>query len=495
MNDNQFYWIVIKYSENTLEGVLRMYWSYESVSKILIPSLSLYYGEYVSTGIYQVVVSCPVGFISTSFESPNKCTELYGDGLRVGNEECDDGNLNYKDGWNQRNIIEDRFGCFGGSDTTKDLCFECVAGYSQSNDKRDWNRDEPSKTVNLLAFGLLFSMIIGIKTSIIISILYKRYPNSIFFYLEHIQVLLLIPTIHVYFSQEIMIFFHLIRHPFLHFDFLNVDSIISENTYYDRSDLALRQLGFRSQSAVVNLSNWIITFPVLILIYCIIYFFLEKKLHQRIKGLLMSPFRKFTNWIIPGVFIKWINLSIILLVFLSYYDVKNNDMDGSYSWSWKLSVGILGFWSTYILLTLILSVLVVFKGSLRENWVIDEFFTGLQDHKISLLYPTTSLIYKASLAIIASSKFKVSSTEALGYFLTIQILYTIFWIITMPLNNWKDNFMKITCELFIIILIIPLFYYKTTNDWTNTFTWMYISFILAISVLMTFIHLSKSILS
>ena len=468
-----------------------MAWSYTSVTKIIIPSLNLYYGQYVSTGIYQVKVSCPVGYTGSSPESPTKCTEFYGDGLRVGNEEWDDGNLNSNDGCNQRDIIESKYACYGGSSTTKDHWFEWVAGYFQSKDKRDCHRVGASKTQYILAFLLLFSVLVGIKASLLISVIKKRYPNNIFFYIENIQVLMLLPTIHMFFSQEVMSFLFLIRFPLMHFDFFKIDTYFYGTSKYDRSDLVLRQLGFRSQSAIINLTNWLFTFPMLIIVYCTIYFFLEKSIHRKIKGVIMSPLRKFTNWMTPGLFIKWINLSFILLIFISFYEVQKQGINGKNQLSWRISVGILAICAIYGILTLILSILVGFKENLRENIIIGEFFNGLKDHKTALSYPIACLLHKASLAIIASSSSSALSTEILGYFLIVQILFTIFVMTVLPLTNWKDNFIKIINELFVIALIIPLFHYKTTDSWSNTFTWVYISFILANSFIMTLSYLCK----
>ena len=50
------------------------------------------------------------------------CVPIWGDALRIGIEQWDDGNIVNRDGWSSKCSIESRFTWIGGSTTTKDTC-------------------------------------------------------------------------------------------------------------------------------------------------------------------------------------------------------------------------------------------------------------------------------------------------------------------------------------------------------------------------------------
>ena len=58
--------------------------------------------------------TCQGGNIST----PDTCTSHFGDGCRVGPEECDDANLVNGDGCSSLMVIETGYNCSGGNLTT-----------------------------------------------------------------------------------------------------------------------------------------------------------------------------------------------------------------------------------------------------------------------------------------------------------------------------------------------------------------------------------------
>jgi len=206
----------------------------------------------------------------------------------------------------------------------------------------------------------------GIKASLVLAVVKKRFPNPIKFYIEYLQILILIPVIHLFFPNKILAFFRVIRHALLQFEFMKLDGFIYGSYYYDRADFTMRSLGFRSQSAIINLTNWLIILPILFTLYCLIYFYIEKKIYQKAKGFIMSPIRRFVNWMVPGIFIHWINISFILVVFLSYYEVHNHSNKGKYKWSWYTSLLIISLWVIYIITVIILSLLMAFNEKFKD---------------------------------------------------------------------------------------------------------------------------------
>ena len=63
------------------------------MSSTLIPSQHLYYPTKVNGSPFNVESTCPFGYSGLNSSSPYLCKEVYDDGYRVGDEECDDGNI------------------------------------------------------------------------------------------------------------------------------------------------------------------------------------------------------------------------------------------------------------------------------------------------------------------------------------------------------------------------------------------------------------------
>ena len=64
------------------------------------------------------------GYITTTDPITNerKCVEICGDGLNLGEYECDDGNINNRDGCSSECIVEEGYTCQGGNFTSPDIC-------------------------------------------------------------------------------------------------------------------------------------------------------------------------------------------------------------------------------------------------------------------------------------------------------------------------------------------------------------------------------------
>jgi cysteine-rich repeat protein len=75
-------------------------------------------------------VSCSPGTYSPAGStSPTACLPRCGDGLRGGNEACDDGNISSGDGCASTCTVEAGYTCGGGSSTGRDTCSPCTAGF------------------------------------------------------------------------------------------------------------------------------------------------------------------------------------------------------------------------------------------------------------------------------------------------------------------------------------------------------------------------------
>jgi len=71
-----FYHIEAHWGETTGQAVVSLSWSYSGQTKIVIPSTSWTYPEFVSTSPFTVTVTCPSGYTGTNATNPNVCSEI-----------------------------------------------------------------------------------------------------------------------------------------------------------------------------------------------------------------------------------------------------------------------------------------------------------------------------------------------------------------------------------------------------------------------------------
>ena len=90
----------------------------------------------VGSSPIQISVSWTTGYSSSQASYPNQCHEICGDGIKVGSEQCDDGNTINNDGCQSDcTLITPGFACVGGGSGSKDICTQCLTGYIQNSDK------------------------------------------------------------------------------------------------------------------------------------------------------------------------------------------------------------------------------------------------------------------------------------------------------------------------------------------------------------------------
>ena len=123
--------------ESTSTASLILSWSYTGVSTEVIPSQHLFYPSIVPSAI-NVTSTCPFGYSGSNTSSSTICTEIWGDGYRIGTEQCDDGNSLNNDGWDQDCDIETNWVCTGGSSQNSDSCVQCTSGFEQNTNKNKW---------------------------------------------------------------------------------------------------------------------------------------------------------------------------------------------------------------------------------------------------------------------------------------------------------------------------------------------------------------------
>ena len=100
--------------------MLIMSWSYPGQTSTVVPSTSLYYPTYVYNSPFNVTVVCQPDYIKIITGLIPQCVYLWGNGIRDGDEQWDDNNIQDGDGWSSIWMVENGYSCTGGSTTAKD---------------------------------------------------------------------------------------------------------------------------------------------------------------------------------------------------------------------------------------------------------------------------------------------------------------------------------------------------------------------------------------
>ena len=135
-NYHNFYY---KYQQSVGGSESVFEWSSPSTSRQVIPTTYFYVTTLVGSSPYQITVNWPTGYTGSDPTSPTAWKEVWGDGIKVGTETCDDGNTVDGDGWQANwGLITTGFVCAGGTITVKDAWILCTAGFYPNTSKTQW---------------------------------------------------------------------------------------------------------------------------------------------------------------------------------------------------------------------------------------------------------------------------------------------------------------------------------------------------------------------
>ena len=135
-NYHTFY---MKYDSITGRAFLKSEWLSSSIGRQIIPTNNYYTTSLVGSSPIQITVNCPVGYTGDDPTSPLAWKEVWGDGIKVGTETCDDGNTIDGDGWQANwGLVTTGFVCSGGTITVKDTWVLCSAGFYPNTSKTQW---------------------------------------------------------------------------------------------------------------------------------------------------------------------------------------------------------------------------------------------------------------------------------------------------------------------------------------------------------------------
>ena len=131
----RYYDVEVQYYENLVLYSMILQWSSTTIPMQVIPATYFYYTEYVASSPYQLPAICPTGYTGNNPLSPTAWIEVWGDGLKVGTEECDDGNTISGDGWESDcSLVTSGFVCSGGGSAAPSVCFKWTRGLYRNSE-------------------------------------------------------------------------------------------------------------------------------------------------------------------------------------------------------------------------------------------------------------------------------------------------------------------------------------------------------------------------
>ena len=123
------------------------------------------------------------------------------------------------------------------------------------------------------------------------------------------------------------------------------------------------------------------------------------------------------------------------------------------------------------------------------------FFNGLKNQVKARLYSTILLlrrIFLTTFLIIGSS---ISSLGIIIPMMIVQFVYLSLFIIVRPYNWVKDNVLEITNEVYYFVMITLLVHFNSDSRWTGTAETLYFCLIVANSITIVLIMISKILIN
>ena len=438
---NQYYKGYVAYTQISSTANLYLKWSYTGQATTVIPATSLYYPAYVGSSPIQLTVTCPSFYTPSSASGTPSWIVNWGDGLRYTTESCDDGNSISGDGCSNTWTNESGYICNGGSTTSKDTCSKCAYGYINNSSYTSCDLKTISNYAKWLAISTWCVVVIGIIWEILNSIVTKTPPLGAYFVLEHIQIFIMIPAIGLYFTDDLYGFIRLMRHAFLSYDFISIESVFFRSYTYAQDSTILNLLGFESSSTAVNWINYILGLAAIVVIQ-LLWFRIYGALEESNKK---SGFYDFlstlSQWFFLGAYFRYLLLGTVL-VFMSATDELNNKPQNKNRWSWGLALtfiivyGIIWIWSV------IYSILSKINDDLSKSTYFVELINGVKTNIFAKFYTSLFLLHRVLLVTLFVPSIGISTENSLIASISLQGFYFIVLIAVRPFVSLRHNIIK-----------------------------------------------------
>ncbi|CAI2380491.1 unnamed protein product [Moneuplotes crassus] len=475
-------------------------------------------------------VQCTSGYYQNS--QKNQCITKCGDGLRVGAEACDDGNVLNLSGCNAHCEVEDNSVCNGGSITSPDICEVCEIGTSpdknmnpqicdsvcgdnyrvkdeacddgntisgdgcstkcEIEDKwdcveikfgqpdqcylkdREINLSSSQKQQQAATFAAAGGSAIS---SLITSIFSGGSPSSLFSIIHQVQILLVLLLWKSYLPSKIQIYIHSLSLALVNFDIDWRFFIIFRKVYewfnYEQPSDELFLAGIENGSSLLNLSGsiaFLISFGIFHIIFSSLHW-INKNNPE--KTCLMKTIEMIANFFTAELYYRLVVESFLMMTLSSFSELKRADTDEVPNFN--------SFISSIVICIFVLIFMTIVgysfmaksrKRKHEKRW--KSIYNGLKKNDAAALYPFLFLFRRSAFSVIVITLTEFTPSLSSICFTIVTVVYTWYILIFKPFESTKDNLLEIINEFFYIGFCIPLIFLTEKKDWNSKLEIIYL---------------------
>ena len=401
------------------------------------------------------------------------------------------------DGWSSSCIVEANYTWTGGSITSKDVWTKSPQN-SSSNSNDTFTKSQQSSNssfVDKLFWYFLSLVVLSMGLNTISQMLNNFSNGSIFSLINEVQLILLLPILPNYMSDEVKSFIASLNYCLFSFDFININfekNFQNQNISldYNQPGSYLNQINLNSGSGFVNIQSNIIGICIFIVIHISLliwnYVISIRRGNRWYSKWILKLFERMTF----GWYFTYINCSYLMFLLISLseiyrFDSSNTKRIVSLSFSFVIII----FCLVFLLFTFTKWVKAQNSEELQKMKFTKQLFEATKDSNFSRFNPNKYLIQRLLLWMIAVLWNCGSVYIKLGVYAFVQLCCSFYIIIVRPFDKFKENAFEIINELFYLVLIILLFWLESETAWTRFFQVIYISIIFMNNIMIFIISL------
>ncbi|CAI2386605.1 unnamed protein product [Moneuplotes crassus] len=405
-----------------------------------------------------VCEQCTAGYVQNDSSNPEYCVPSCGDGLRVGNELCDDANTSSNDGCSSDcSKIESGYICIGGSTGSKDTCNKCPLSYSPNEEQRKCEINPiPTRAKQISYFYAIVSGV-GLLLNIFMILKYNHSYISIFRTIFHIQMLYLLPLLGDKMGNDgvgflrnfkfILATFKELPNDWVFFGCRSMFSFLD----YSQENSYLPLIGIKSGSAIVNCYNLVWVSSVLSLLTGVSFlFFWKPKYPDFAKKMLKVLFR---------LAIRIIMLAYIFIAICAFSEIRDYKRVSKGFLSYLISIAFSGV----LIFTVALCAYFCLRKIPAEEQVDTsftiEYFVGVRKDKLARSYIILWFIRRTAFVGVIFMLDYLNNALILTILVLIQLLYILAILQTQAFTTKKDNILEVFNEICYLLLIPASLYY------------------------------------
>lgn len=191
------------------------------------------------------------------------------------------------------------------------------------------------------------------------------------------------------------------------------------------------------------------------------------------------------------IYVRYIMLSYVLYLVASISDINRVSI-GHNLWSFVVSTVIAFIWLAVLWLTVLLWSLSICKKHNFLHKELKELFNGVENNFISRGYLIMYLVRRILLCSLVTVDFESDAIVKLSLFLSVEVIHAMLLILIRPFCSLQDNLVYIFNSLMMVAYAVWLYVHKDDEDWPKSFTYVYLSLILANSSVIALVGLGKN---